>query len=220
MLAEIPQPFDFALTLERFKAFGFDPANRWQDGVFRRILGGRLVELEAAPGGVRVTPADPVLVEPVRRFLGASFNLVGFETFSASDPVLARLVRELRGLRPALLPDPFEMLVTSITAQQISLRAALSIRRRFIERYAPALGGVHPFPAKEAIAAARPGELVELGFSRKKAEYVVGLASSDLDLDGLDQLSDEEVVERLTALPGIGRWTAEWFLARHLVVLC
>jgi len=216
MLVEIRQPFDLALTLERFKAFGSDPANLWQEGVFRRILGGRPVELEAAPGGVQVKPGDRALVEPVRRFLGASFDLAGFETFAASDLVLARLVRELRGLRPALLPDPFEMLVTSITAQQISLRAALSIRRRFVERYAQALDGVHPFPAREAIAAASPAELVELGFSSKKAEYVVGLASSDLDLDGLDRLPDEEVVERLTALPGIGRWTAEWFLARHL----
>ena len=55
-----------------------------------------------------------------------------------------------------------------------------------------------------------------LGFSNRKAEYTVGLARSDLDLDGLAALPDDEVKVRLTALLGIGDWTAEWFLARHL----
>jgi DNA-3-methyladenine glycosylase II len=216
VLVEMPRPFDFALTLERFRAFGSDPANLWQDGVFRRVLGGVAVRLEPAPGGVRVEPPRPALAEPVRRFLGAPFDLAGFELFAAGDPVLSRLVEELHGLRPALLPDPFEMLVTSITAQQISLRAALAMRRRLVERYARPLDGVHPFPNREALARAEPEELVALGFSGRKAHYVVGIARSRLDLEGLGQLADEEVVERLTALPGIGRWTAEWFLARHL----
>ena len=216
MVIEIPQPFDFGLTLERFKAFGPDPVNLWQDGVFRRVLDGRAVRLEAASGGVLVDPADPRLAEPVGRFLGGSFDLAGFERFAADDPVLARVVSELRGLRPALAPDPFEMLVTSVTAQQVSLRAALAIRRRLVERYAQPLDGVHPFPAREELARAEPEELVALGFSRRKAEYVVGLARSGLDLDRLGRLPDSEIVEALTALPGIGRWTADWFLARHL----
>lgn len=55
-----------------------------------------------------------------------------------------------------------------------------------------------------------------MGFSRRKADYTVGLARSDLDLDGLSALSDSEVKARLVALPGIGEWTADWFLARHL----
>jgi DNA-3-methyladenine glycosylase II len=59
-------------------------------------------------------------------------------------------------------------------------------------------------------------ELFTLGFSRRKAEYVVGLARSDLDLDGLALLSDEDVKERIVALRGFGEWTADWFLARHL----
>ena len=63
---------------------------------------------------------------------------------------------------------------------------------------------------------AEPEELTILGFSRRKAEYVVGLARSDLDLAGLGALPDEEVKDTLTALPGVGEWTADWFLARHL----
>ena len=59
-------------------------------------------------------------------------------------------------------------------------------------------------------------DLFALGFSTRKAEYVVGLARSDLDLDALAALPDEEVAARLVALRGLGEWTADWFLARHL----
>jgi DNA-3-methyladenine glycosylase II len=59
-------------------------------------------------------------------------------------------------------------------------------------------------------------ELVTLGFSRRKAEYVVGRARSELDLAGLALLPDEEVKERIVSIRGLGEWTADWFLARHL----
>ena len=57
---------------------------------------------------------------------------------------------------------------------------------------------------------------MELGFSRRKAEYVIGLARDDLDLEGLHLLPDDEVRARLVAVRGLGPWTAEWFLGRHL----
>ena len=204
------------LTLERFRAFGPDPVNLWRDDVFRRVLMGRPVVLQPAPGGVLAEPDDLALAGPVRRFLGAPFDLAAFEAFAASDPVLARLANGLRGLRPALVPDPFEILVTSVTAQQISLRAALAIRRRLVERYTAALDGVHPFPSREALAAASLEDLVALGFSRRKAEYVLAIARADVELDALASLPDEEISARLTVLPGVGRWTVDWFLARHL----
>jgi DNA-3-methyladenine glycosylase II len=115
-----------------------------------------------------------------------------------------------------LAPDPFESLVTSITAQQVSLHAAFAIRSRFVQHFGIRVGRVWSFPARERVAAAEESELVALGFSRRKAEYVVGLARSEIDLDGLAALPDEEVKARLVALRGIGEWTAEWFLARHL----
>jgi DNA-3-methyladenine glycosylase II len=66
------------------------------------------------------------------------------------------------------------------------------------------------------MARARPSDITAIGFSTKKAEYVIGLARSDLDLDALAKLSDEDTIASLTAQPGLGRWTADWFLARHL----
>src|SRR5262249_39263286 len=109
-----------------------------------------------------------------------------------------------------------ESLVTSITAQQVSLFAAFAIRTRLIERFGERGELAYAFPRRERVAAAGDAELVALGFSRRKAEYVLGLARSDLDLDGLAALDDDEVRVRLTALRGLGPWSAEWFLARHL----
>jgi len=66
------------------------------------------------------------------------------------------------------------------------------------------------------MAGASEDELLAVGFSRRKAEYVIGLARSELDLGGLAALDDDEVRARIVALRGLGPWTAEWFLARHL----
>jgi DNA-3-methyladenine glycosylase II len=75
---------------------------------------------------------------------------------------------------------------------------------------------VWAFPTRGRLAAASEEELFALGFSRRKAEYVVGLARSDVDLARLALLPDEEVKAQLTALRGLGEWTADWFLARYL----
>ncbi len=122
----------------------------------------------------------------VEKLLGKPFELDPFVAWAAGQPVLDRdRARGSRasGRRSARMP--FESLVTSITAQQVSLRAAVAIRNRMIERYGER--GVHAFafPTRERIAAASEDELVAVGFSRRKAEYVIGLARAELDLDGL-----------------------------------
>jgi 3-methyladenine DNA glycosylase/8-oxoguanine DNA glycosylase len=212
----LPEPYDFELSTERYRAFGPDLANLWHEGGLQRVFEGREVRIEPAPGGIRIQPGDPSLVEPVRRYLGEPFDLDGFAAFAATDPVLARLAEGLRGFRPPLAPDPYETLVTSITAQQISLHAAFAVRNRFVQAFGELFEHANSFPTRERMAAAEPDELLPLGFSRRKAEYVVGLARSGLDLDGLAVLPDDEVKARLVAVPGIGEWTADWFLARHL----
>lgn len=174
------------------------------------------MRIAPAPGGVRIEPGVPTLVEAVRHYLGAPFDLGAFAAFAAFDSVLAALAERLRGLRPPLAPDPFEALVTSITAQQVSLQAAFAIRNRLIRAFGEPLGRAYAFPSRERIARAEPPELVAVGFSRRKADYTVGLARAELDLDALAALPDDEVKRRLMALPGIGEWTADWFLARHL----
>jgi DNA-3-methyladenine glycosylase II len=215
-LVEIPEPFDFELSTARFRAFGLDRANMWEDGALYRAVGGREVRIEAAEGGVEVEPLDAETEPVVRKLLGFEFDLVAFSAWAASDELLAPLVVRFAGYRPPLAPDPFEALVTSITAQQVSLFAAVAIRNRLVERFGESVGHVWAFPSRARLAAASEEDIVSVGFSRRKAEYVVGLARSDLDLGGLALLADEEVKERIVAVRGLGEWTADWFLARHL----
>jgi DNA-3-methyladenine glycosylase II len=212
----VPEPFDFALTTERFRTFGIDRANVWHEGGLHRVVAGRELRIEAAPGGVAAEPFDAKTEPVVCALLGLAFDLDDFRAWAAGDDVLAVVVPHLAGFRPPLTPDPFEMLVGAITAQQVSLFSALAIRNRLIERFGEQVGEAWAFPARERIAAASEDELVALGFSRRKAEYVVGLARSGLDLGALAELPDDEVKARLVALRGLGDWTADWFLARHL----
>jgi len=212
----VPGPFDLLLTTERFRAFGVDRAAVWHEGGLHRVVGGREVRVEPAPGGVDVEPLDAETEPVVRAVLGLAFELAPFYEWAAADPVLGPATRRLAGFRPSLAPDPFEMLVGAITAQQVSLFAAFAIRNRMIERFGTRVGSAWSFPARDALAAAEEADLVALGFSRRKAEYTILLARAELDLHALAALPDEEVRARLVALRGIGEWTAEWFLARHL----
>ncbi len=212
----MPGPFDFALTTERFRVFGPDRVTLWHEGGLHRVVGGREVRIEPAPGGVDVEPFDAEIETVVRALLGLGFELEPFSAWAAGDEVLDGVVRSLTGYRPSLAPDPFEMLVGAIAAQQVSLFSALAMRNRLVERFGVRAGEAWAFPTRERIAAAREEELTALGFSRSKAAFVVGLANADIDLHALAALPDGEVRARLVALHGIGEWTAEWFLARYL----
>jgi DNA-3-methyladenine glycosylase II len=216
VLLRIPEPFDFTLSTARFRDFGSDRATVWHEGGLHRVIAGREARIEPAGGGVDVEPADPEIVREVGLLLGLSFDLDAFGAWAVQDEVLGRLARMLSGFRPTLNPRPFEALVVAVTTQQISLRAAAAIRARFVERFGVRHQVAWEFPTRERVARLRVDEITAIGFSRRKAEYVIGLARSDLDLDALATRADDEVISALTALPGLGRWTADWYLARHL----
>jgi DNA-3-methyladenine glycosylase II len=135
----------------------------------------------------------------------------------AADPVMARLIDDLGGPLP-LEPDfrgrptdHYGALVRGIAGQQLSVKAASSIWRRLLDRF----GGHTPTPAE--ILADDPEALrVAAGFSHAKVKYLRSLAehvvSGELDLDGLADLPDSEVMRELTAVKGIGEWTGHMFL--------
>jgi DNA-3-methyladenine glycosylase II len=158
----------------------------------------------------------------VRRVFGLDFDLAGFYRMAKADRALAPLVEHLYGLRPTLAPTPLEMLVGSITAQQVNLSFAFACRARLVRRWGTRVrvpgGDVYAFPDAAALAGARVRELRALKYSTRKAEYIRDLAravvSRGLDLDALAEAPNAEVIERLTGLRGLGRWTADWFLAR------
>jgi DNA-3-methyladenine glycosylase II len=216
VLLRIPEPYDFALSTERYRVFGSDGAIVWHEGGLHRVVGGREVRIEAAPGGVRIEPGADGAKAEVARLLGLPFDLGPFREWAAVDPVLGPVVAALAGFRPTLNAQPFEALVVAITTQQISLRAAAAIRARFVQRFGVGHDVAWEFPSRERVAGLTPEEITAIGFSRSKAAYVIALARSELDFGVLELLPDDEVIATLTALPGLGRWTADWYLARHL----
>jgi DNA-3-methyladenine glycosylase II len=215
-LLEVPQPYDFERSLDRFTFWGVDRANVWRDGGLYRVVEGREVRITPDEGGVQVEPLDAEIERVVRKLLGLELDLPPFHAFAKGDPVLADAVQLMPGFRPPLAPDPFEALVSSITAQQVSLHSAFAVRSRFIDRFGVAAEHAVAFPTRERVAHATEDELTALGFSRRKAEYVLGVARADLDFNELATLPDDEVKARLTSLRGLGEWSADWFLARHL----
>jgi len=216
MLLRIPEPYDFELSTRRFRDFGSDGATVLHDGALYRVVAGREVRITASGGGVAIEPWSDEAARGVGRLLGLPFELEAFRAWATEDGTLGGIVKLLSGFRPTLNPEPFEALVVAITTQQISLRAAAAIRGNLVRTYGVQHELAWEFPTRERIKELRPRHFTPLGFSRAKAEYVLELAHSDLDLDGLAALDDDEVIAAITSVRGLGRWTADWFLARHL----
>ena len=137
----------------------------------------------------------------------------------AADRRMAKLMKTLGPLQPerdrrGSREDPYEALARAICGQQLSTKAAATIWGRIEALF----GGGTPNPKQ--VIAADPQALRDAGLSWSKVSYFRDLAErvqdGALDVGRLPQLSDEEVIEELTAIKGIGRWTAEMFLIFHL----
>jgi DNA-3-methyladenine glycosylase II len=142
---------------------------------------------------------------------------------AAADPTMAALIERTGEIdlatrlrrrseeRPA---DAYGALLRTIVGQQLSTRAARTIYLRILDLF----GGRTPAPAK--LLEAGEESLRAAGLSGRKVEYVRDLAShaisGELELDRLDELSDEEAIEEIVAVRGLGRWSAEMFLLFHL----
>ncbi len=237
-------PYDLGLTAGFYVRFPVEAADRFDGVTYRRLLddgarltlvsvrqtgpaGAPVLDVEAvyeAAGDGRPGSPDPALRDRVCTMLGADDRPEPFLRAFAADPTLGPLLAPLSGLRQARWPTGFETLVTSITAQQVTLTFAYAIRARLTRAFGRTLtvgaDTYTAFPTPDRLAAASPDELVTLQYSRRKAEYIIELArclvDGRLDLGAVDRLPDEAVIERLVALRGIGRWTAEWYLIRAL----
>jgi DNA-3-methyladenine glycosylase II len=137
----------------------------------------------------------------------------------AADEVMAHLIddhgalvrRDLKRERPG---DAYGALLRSIVGQQLSTKAARTIYGRMLELF----DGHAPTP--EQLLAVDPDKIRAAGLSRPKISYLRDLAQhvedGELELERLDDLPDEEVIEQLTAVKGIGDWSAHMFLMFHL----
>ena len=136
------------------------------------------------------------------------------------DRVLKKLIRAHPGVHLKSRGDPFTSLSRAIVGQQISVKAAETIWRRFVATVAPrSTATIARRLDPRAVAVQALPALRECGLSSRKAEYLRDLSthftSGRLDPKRWTKLDDEALIEALVAVKGIGRWTAEMFLIFH-----
>ena len=147
----------------------------------------------------------------------------GRNALAAADPTMGELIERVGEIdiatrlrrrseeRPA---DAYGALLRAIVGQQLSTKAARTIFGRVLDLF----DGTTPSP--EQLLEASEEDLRACGLSGRKVEYVRDLAAhvlaGELELDRLGELADEEVIEEIVAVRGLGQWTAEMFLIFHL----
>ena len=231
-------PFDFNLTAENQPYFRITGADG--PAVYQRLLdlGEKLALATVRSEGTVDAPRlalelagdtlSPAEVETARlqmeRLLGVVQDLTPFYRAAESDPVMSRLAETFYGMHQSLAMSVFEAIAQAILGQQLAASVARVIRTLLIETYGPRRtfnGELHyAFPRPEALAGAGVEDLRQLKLSQRKAEYLQGIARAQLErpggLDTLQELPDAEVVAEVTALRGVGNWTAQWVLVRAL----
>ena len=234
-------PFSLELTAGYQTYFqGEVGADVFEGKVYRRLqeVDGRLFLLSVHETGnvdapqLEVTLSGEELAESdaeqarrtVTHILATDIDLNQFYRLSASDPILASLVKRFRGLHPPRMPTIFEGMIFAVAGQQISSVVARLIRTLIVKRYGSSIRlnehAYFGFPSPQQVLDAGINGLLEVKLSRRKAEYIMGIASravrGELELNILESLSDEQILEKLDSLHGVGRWTAEWVLLRAI----
>jgi len=175
---------------------------------------------ELAVDGNAATSGEADFQAMLRRMLGLTQDVEQFESNYYQHPQLGTLIAHHPGLRVPLTATPFEALTWAITGQQISVRAAVSVRRKLI--IATGLrhsSGLLCYPQASEIAALAEDDLRQAGFSMRKARTLRALsqrvASGELPLaEWLLTLPVDEIREQLLAVRGIGPWTVNYALLR------
>lgn len=240
IIIEPRAPFDFAATARFLRFTEAEAVDTFTEDVYARAihLGNRLHFLRVTSRGARSRPQLEVSLEGARRVKAAELktiekivrqmfstdhDLKRFRARVAGDSLMSELETKCRGLHLARWPTLFEALTISILLQQISTAVALVFKRRLVERFGEQLQGsagtFFAFPKPETLARAGVGDLRALGLTNAKAISIIELAqrasSGDLDGQELAGADNESIIERLTQLRGVGRWTAEWALMLH-----
>ncbi|TJY43914.1 DNA-3-methyladenine glycosylase 2 family protein [Cohnella pontilimi] len=171
----------------------------------------------------------PSVREAVAAYIAEWFDwgtdLSPFYAMAAKDPLLSGPAQQFYGLRLVGVPDLFEAVCWAILGQQINLTFAYTLKRRLVETFGSSAehgGTVYwTFPTAQTVASLNPEQLTALQMTRKKAEYLIGvarlIAEGRLTRDELLASGDVHSAERrLTAIHGIGPWTAHYVAMRCL----
>lgn len=136
------------------------------------------------------------------------YGQVEIEYLKMRDKKLGAVIDEIGIIQRKIIPDPFTALINSVVSQQISKRAAETVWNRLCSM----LGDITP----ENIAQKTISDLQGCGLSQRKVKYIKGIAdasiSGQVDFNSLYSLTDQEIIEILSSLHGVGVWTAEMLL--------
>jgi AraC family transcriptional regulator of adaptative response / DNA-3-methyladenine glycosylase II len=155
-----------------------------------------------------------------RKLFDVDADVATISAHLSRDRVLAKDVRRAPGIRVPGSWDPFEVAVRAILGQQVTVAAATTLAGRLVRQLgaplaAPSGSVTHVFPAASAIASA---DLSDLGIPRKRAAALAAFAGAaargEIDWSGAAGL--DTFTTRLTAIPGIGPWTAQYVAMRAL----
>ena len=217
------RPFSLERWAARFTRWGDDPVHVMADGVYHRVLRGSVYRARQQSDGsfeLDGTHPDAVLLADFRTRTADSMPWEPIESMAARDHRVRGLLERHAGFRPVITPDPYEAVVGLVAAQQVNLSWALETKSRLVRRFGTrhSIGGreVWEFPSADRMATVDPGEVRGLQFTTQKAHSIVGLAQAATSgaLAVPADLGTEEAIAQLTALRGVGRWTAEQLLAR------
>ncbi len=159
--------------------------------------------------------------DQVLRLLGLIIDPRPFERRAARDDEIARLIHGRRGLSIPQTPTMFDALVWVIAGQQVSLPVAFAMRRRLTRRAGVKLDdALYAPPTPAQVAGLEPSDLHQLGWSRRKTEYLLDIARATVDgsfePEGLAGRSATAVERQLLAIRGLGPWSVNYLMMRAL----
>ncbi len=234
VLSALP-PFDLTLTVAVLRRRASHAVEVFEAGEYRRLIalagGQRLVGVrQIAPDAVALRglehPLGPeearAATRVVERMLGLGFDTAPVRRTFAEDARLAPLVARLAGMKPPRFESLWATLLSVVPFQQVSLDAGMAVLNRVITRLGPVLTysgrSYYAFPTPERWLAADPTVLRGCGLSAAKVRTLTSaaesIASGALREEEIEAASDDEAMARLTALPGIGPWSAHVILLR------
>lgn len=226
-------PFNLKFTAWALRRRQKNEIDRWKNNTYSRVIfdDGRLFKLLITQNSrdcidvVVKSSSDikeEIIIYNLRKLLGLDINLEDFYDLATRDNNLSTLCERFMGLKPPRFPSIFEALVNSITCQQISLDAGISILNKLAKKYGHAFNDLgiiqYSFPDPYVLSEADENDLRGLGYSYPKARYIIGLSKTvshnkDFFLQ-LEGLANEEIVKKLCSFKGIGRWSSEYCLLR------
>jgi DNA-3-methyladenine glycosylase II len=234
-------PFSLELTAWALRRRPNNEVDRWDGTNYSRIL---VIDRNAVKvslyqeGGLfkpilhaKVVGANsdlPTIKSKISSIMGKMFSIKNdlkeFYLMAGGDKKLKPLAERFEGMKPPRFPTIFEALINAFSCQQVSLDLGIIL----LNRLSSAHGVVfregsdvfHAFPRPEDLVVLSTQDLRKLGFSRNKGNAIIELServiAKQLEIESIEKMSDSEIIEYLSRIRGVGRWSSEYTLLRGL----